>query len=271
VRKKPVLRFSRRILLAGFAAGLLLGGLFGLLFMPIDWSGLLPPGSNSSADRAYLARVALNYSLTHDNSALQRDLAGWDPNQVKALLSDLEQNTTDPQTRQSLLTLDRALRVPAAQPSLTDALLGNPVFIMGLLLSFAPVLGMAALLTVPHLLKRNQPLAVELQVAAEEASSEAELDAQIPEEVVVQQEAEPADGDKTEARQEESTEESGEADTSLGDLASLFEEEDNSLSALDTLCKNLPTVAIDELLTNVKDVLDTLKRSNAQVANRRPK
>ena len=72
---------------------------------------------------------------------------------------------------------------------------------------------------------------------------------------------------KEEAEEEKKKEEEraeSESDTSsgLGDLASLFEEEDTSINVLEAFCKGMPEVTVDEVLTMGTDLLYGLRESN---------
>jgi hypothetical protein len=64
---------------------------------------------------------------------------------------------------------------------------------------------------------------------------------------------------KEEAEEDQPAEEQG---ALLGDLLSLFEEEDTSLSVLELFCKGMPDVAMADLTETATTVARHLKRAN---------
>jgi hypothetical protein len=236
----------------------------------VEWTNSAPWELYPEAQRTFVGLVAENYWRTADISQAERDLAGWDRTELSNLLAAMQGETSDPETRQHLATLAKALQLPGSETSLSASLLNQPIFLVGIFLSAAPLLVAVALIAAPLVRKRG-PSAVELLAQAEQAELLPGLQTEEPlmlrpEEETAEgrkgQEAEPEDtGDKEAAELEE------EQPSDLGDLISLFEEEDTSLSALEALCKGLPEIGIAELSAGSREVVHRLRAANAHPAD----
>jgi hypothetical protein len=157
------------------------------------------------------------------------------------------------------------LRLPGfeSSSSLLTSLLSQPVFILGIFLSIG-IWGAAIVISIaPHVRWGRAPAPV--IDPALFAQSEQSTDA-ILEELLSDITLESVEPDSTEKKEEEkkaeeqpASEQSEESSSGLGDLASLFEEEDTSITALEQFCKNLADIVVDDLAAKAKEFARDLK------------
>jgi hypothetical protein len=183
----------------------------------------------------------------------------------------------------------------SSPPPQMPSLFSQPEFVVSLLFPLAPLIGVAALIVTGRLREpkeeqvENSSEAKELNKAAENAATPSDPtpgeQAPAPQE---NGEGSPADGtgekpvedeesegeeedveDEEKEEEEEEEEEEGEKDDeedekpNLGDLTSLFEEEDTSLASLETLSNEQPEVDMDELVNYTGDTLRDLLTANS--------
>jgi ribosomal protein L12E/L44/L45/RPP1/RPP2 len=270
VPRKPRrgLNLSRQTLIFALAgvgaivAALALGWLLGSLNQPAPaaWQ------SSPAYEKMYLSWVADRYAKTGDTLQAQRDLQGARREDVAASLDALVKETTDPTKRQRLGALTDVIRPPVSQTSFMPMLMAQPVFVFSLLLSFAPLLAAIAILVVPYIRERIKPAPVVEEIAIEEAAQDAALEELLadvkiedPAALVEVKTEEAAPEEQKQEEEEEEEEEQRDDSGGLGDLASLFEEEDTSLSALEAFCKGLAEINMDNLMTNAKETIQNLR------------
>lgn len=270
VQKRP-----RRFLLPlVFGAGLLLGWLvIGWWLWPIQWTNSNPWQLQAKFQRTYVTLVAEEYWRTSNVFEAQESLAGWDRAELKSLLNAMRLDTTDAEARRCLSALAEALDMPGTSSSWFAAL-GQWPIILGALLVMAPLVVAVVLVVGPFIRKKTSaPMASPLQEAQAEAALEellagVQLEGEQVQADQAQQDQPLAQDQLPDEEQEErptEEEEGGEklSASSLGDLASLFEEEDTSLSASEAMAHGLEDIAVADLEKKVSGVVRQLKESNA--------
>lgn len=268
---KPRRRFklSRTMLLIGaLAVGLVVVSLtLGWLLGSMNQPALAPWQSSPAYERMYVTWVAERYAKTGDAAQAQRDLAGPRREYIADLLTTMQKETSDTQKRQQLAALGNLMRPPPSETSFLPTLVAQPVFVISLLLSFTPLLAAIGLVALPYLQSLHKRQAGEEELVTAEEPSDAALE-ELLEDVKLEDptaqvpgEANQAEGAKEEEKKEEEEEEEKQEDQNngLGDLASLFEEEDTSLSALEAFCKGMADVNVDTLITNAKGLVRSIK------------
>ena len=273
-RLADLLHGARRYLLGlTFVGGLLLGWIgIGWWLWPVQWTNSNPWQLAPQYQRTFVSLVAEEYWRTSDVSRAKQALAGWDPVNLKALLTAMKNETTDAEKRQQLTALSAALEIPGSETSLVSSIFGQTGVIVSIILSASLLLGAVVILAVPRF--RQQVPSAEEQLAEGEASEASleellagvELEGQQVQEGRAagvqeqgQQEEEKEEEKEEEAEEDQPAEEQGGL---LGDLLSLFEEEDTSLSVLEIFCKGMPDVVMADLIETVTTVARHLKRAN---------
>jgi hypothetical protein len=264
-QKKP----RRFLLLPVFGAGLLLGWLvIGWWVWPIQWTNSNPWQLQPKFQRIYVSMVAEEYWRTSDVLRAKESLAGWDRAELNGLLNAMRLDTTDAGARRHLSALAEALDMPTANSSWVATLLSQRAIIVGAFLVIVPLAVAMVLVAAPYVQKKTP----EIQEAQAEAGLEELLaDVQLEGDQVQAsqaQEGQPLaqdqlpDEEQQEREMEEEDEEGNLSGNFLGDLASLFEEEDTSLSASEAMCEGLVEIAIADLAAKVKGVVRQLQESN---------
>jgi hypothetical protein len=244
-----------------------------LVSLTLGWSlgslnqpALAPWQSSPAYERLYVTWVAERYAKTGDAAQAQRDLAGPRREYIADLLTTLQKETSDTQKRQRLAALADVMRPPPSETSFLPALVAQPVFVLSLLLSLAPLLAALALVALPYIQSlRKSPQEEELvaaepsEAALEELLADVQIEEPTAQAVEAQTEQAPAPEEEEEEKQEDQT-------GGLGDLASLFDEEDTSLSALEAFCKGLAEVNVDALLASAKGMVQSFKDGIARRA-----
>lgn len=257
IRKSPYLLMGM-IFGAGLLSGWLVLGLYLWQSGGMAWSSSqYPPGY----EQMYMTWVANRYAQTGDFAQVQKDLATWSRDDIARVLASLQKETVDPEMRRRFAVLADLLGVPVASTSLQSSLFAQPIFLIGIFLSFTLLLVAIALIAVPVSLERQAP-ADELPPPVEPLDANLEellTDVQIG---ALEQTPEKKEEEKKEEEKKEEEKKEEDSDSSaggLGDLASLFEEEDTSLSTLEAFCKGLAEVNIDELLNLGKNIVQRFK------------
>lgn len=268
-------RPRRFILPLAFGAGLLLGWLVvGWWLWPVQWTNSNPWQLQPKFQRTYVTLVAEEFWRTLDVFHAKESLVGWDRAELRQLLDALKTETTDAQARRHLAALADALDMPGTNSSWVDTVLGQRGIIVGAFLVIVPLGVALALVIAPQRQRKVHTLGAspmqeaqpemgldelladaQLEIGQDEASQaqegQAQAPAQAPDQGEQEQETDPAEREEQDPA------------SALGDLASLFEEEDTSLSALEVMCKGLQDIPITDLTTKVARVIKQLRESNA--------
>ncbi len=271
----PKIKISARVQLGlVFGIGVLAGWLvLGWWLLPVQWNNSTPWQLDPAYQRTYIALVADKLWLTTDVAQAQNDLRGWDNTDLQARLTQMQRETTDPEARKHLATLSDALKMSTPDTSLVSSLFSQQIVIVALLLSLIPILIAVGVLTVPALRRRTE---LPEPVVVDELAEEAKLEELLGDTQLVEPGVEEKDKDKKEEKKEDEKKEekppedepSESADSSLGDLSNLFEEEDTSLTALENFCKGLAEVSADQLLSNALDLRRKLREMNTARARK---
>jgi hypothetical protein len=264
-------KFLRRFRLSSKQRILLLVGLllFGGLVLLSATSIIL---GQTSVQQMSMSPAAEKYWRNLDVIQVQKDMKGWSRADLAQLFVTIREQTSDPETRKHIDSLGRTLRLPGfeASSSLLSTLFSQPIFLLGIFLSIG-IWGAAVVISIaPYVRWQGAPVFpsnVSLLTPVEQPT-DAILEELLPEVTLEEAAAEPAEKTEEEKKNEEqpANEQSEEASSGLGDLSSLFEEEDTSISALETFCKNLADVVIDDLATKAKDLARDLRAYVAQSA-----
>ncbi|MFZ5917715.1 MAG: hypothetical protein ACOYZ7_12320 [Chloroflexota bacterium] len=283
-----------RLLLVVFLAGLVLGWMVvGRWLFPAQrnadpWE--LAPQHQSNL----ISLVAADYWHNQDAARAAQALAGWEPESLARLIAEMESQTTSVQVHQQLAALEVALGLPEYRASLLETILEEKLILLSAVFSVLPLAGAILLAVYPRLNSKKAPVAQESdQPSPEEADLLDELfvsdGANVPYGSEPAQAAQAVGSEKVDGEeiQEGSYEEEEELigarageedeedlegfdedwDESTDDdlseigagavadiLTSLFEEDDESLQMLETLCKGLPDISIDELQARAQQV-----------------
>ncbi len=270
-RFADLLHGAKRYLLGlTFVGGLILGWIgIGWWLWPVQWTNSNPWQLSPQYQRTFVSLVADEYWRTSDVSRAKQALAGWGPTELKALLTAMKNETADAETRQQLTALAAALEIPGSETSLISSIFGQTGVIVSIILSASLLLGAVVILAAPRF--RQEAPSAEEQLAEGEASEASleELLAGVELEGQQVQEGQAAEVQEQSQQKEEEKEEEAEEDQPaeeqgalLGDLLSLFEEEDTSLSVLEIFCKGMPDVAMADMIETATTVARHLKRVN---------
>jgi ribosomal protein L12E/L44/L45/RPP1/RPP2 len=240
------------------------------LRLPIPQSNFSPTEWSADYQRLYIIWVASQYWRSGDGAQAQKSLAIWKRDDLAKQLLDLQRSTTDAETRRNLVVLTEALRLPFSESSIGLFIFQQPGVVLGMLLAAVPLLAAAGFVNLPQVRKIRRRILKRIGVMVKEEEeaavgtnpNEASLDELLAQAQAAEAEAQAEAGvqaaDVPGQEQEAEKKEEEEADAQsggLGDLASLFEEEDTSVGALEAFCKGMAEINIDELLTLGKNVV----------------
>lgn len=211
-----------------------------------------------------MSPVAEQYWRNLDVAQVQRDMAGWKREDLARLFVTVQAQAFDPETREHIAVLGKTLGLPGFAPSssLWSSLLRQPGFLMGLGLAIGMWLAAAWIGLAPLLRRttREKSLDEVLQNMPADQEIGSELLPAISLETPAPGIDEPTTDEKKEEQKETSAEPTEEDPSpGLGDLTSLFEEEDTSISALEAFCRNLAEIEIDNLMVKVQEVAHDLR------------
>jgi hypothetical protein len=252
------------VLILGLA---LVGGLVLLSALSLTAGG-------TSAQQTLMSPAAEKYWRNLDIAQVQKDMKGWSREDLAKLFVTIREQTSDLETRKHIDSLGRTLRLPGfeSSSSLLSTLFNQPIFLLGIFLSIG-IWGAAVVISIAPYVRwgrapafsPNAPL-----LTPTEQPTDAILEELLPEVTLEVAASETEEKKEEEKKNEEqpASEQNEEASSGLGDLASLFEEEDTSITALETFCKNLAEVVIDDLATRAKDLARDLRAFVAQSAPR---
>jgi hypothetical protein len=250
---------SRRRIL--FAAG------FALIGAVILLSALAL--GETSAQQPSMSPAAERYWRNLDVAQVQKDMKGWNREDLARLFITVRQQTTDPETRKQINSLGRTLRLPGfeSSSSLFSLLFNQPVFVLGIFLSIG-IWGAAVVASIaPYVRWQRAPAPAPTlpPLTATEQPAEAILEELLPE-LTLETAPDTPEKKEEEKKPEEqpANEQNEEASSGLGDLASLFEEEDTAITALEQFCKNLADIVIDDLAAKAKGLVRDLRAFVAQ-------
>ena len=260
--KRPLLI----ILITVFTAGMLLGWLvIGWWLWPVEWSSYHPEQSSGNYQQMLINWAADRYWKTGDAAQVQPAFSDWPRQDLAKLLLTMQRQTKDVEARRHLIALTDALGLPISESSLATFIFSQPLMLLSIFLSVAPLLAAFSFITLPRLKKRDAQAAEIVSGAPAPESlddllAEVELEPQTPE-AQAQAQAEAEEEKKKE--EEQAREEADNQSSGLGDLASLFEEEDTSINVLEAFCKGMPEMGVDEVLSLGADILHRLRENNA--------
>jgi hypothetical protein len=264
---------SAILMLGGmFTAGLLLGWLvIGWWLWPIDWTSSAPGQSSLEYQRMFVPWVADRYWQTGDVSQAQQYLAEWKRADLARFIDSLQRETRDVESRRHLVALAEAMRLPSNNSSLLTLIFSQPGIVLGMLLSIIPLIAAVTFVTMPNIsvkigtrigiLKpaREAASIEEFERSGEMPQAEAGLDELITADEPMEQTTEGQQEGEEEKTEEQPAEEAEEQSSGLGDLASLFEEEDTSVNALEAFTKGMAEINIDELFTLGSNIIYQLR------------
>ncbi|MCL4393798.1 MAG: hypothetical protein M1482_03145 [Chloroflexi bacterium] len=252
-----------------YVAGMLLGWLvIGWWLWPVQWTTYTPGQSSADYEHLFVNWAANRYWETKDAAQARQAFATWNRDDLAKLISDMEHSAKDTETRRNLVALEAALELPVSDTSVL-AFAWQPGVLIGVFLSVLPLMGVFAFVGLPRLRRRlgvgasgdvSLPDGVQAEDSLDELMSDVEGGG--AEDVAVTL---PGEEQKEEEKTEDKeSEEDAEGQSSgLGDLASLFEEEDTSINALEAFCKGMPDVSVDDLIAKAADVLQKLRQGNS--------
>ena len=258
--KRPLLL----ILITVFCAGMVLGWLvIGWWLWPVEWTSYHPEQSSGNYQQMLINWAADRYWQTGDAAQIQPAFANWPRQDLAKLLLTLQRQTSDTEARRHLIALTYALGLPVTESSLATFIFSQPLMLLSIFLSVAPLLAAFTYITLPRLRRRGSQAT---EVAADAAPASESLDDLL---VDVELDPETAQGqapdqaeEEKKKEEEQAAEESDGQSSGLGDLASLFEEEDTSINVLEAFCKGMPDMGVDDLLEMGTDLLHRLRESN---------
>lgn len=249
---------------AAFTSGLLLGWLIiGWWLWPVEWTSFNPEQASGDYQHMFVTWAANRYWQTGDATQVQNAFANWNRADLATLLLNMQRQTTDVETRRRLIALIVALNLPVSDSSLLS-FISQPGIVLGVFLATVPLLAGFALVTIPRIRKR---VAATEEFLSEATPPEESLDEMLINAETGEPAAAPGEEKKEEEKKEEppAEEQSDDASAGLGDLASLFEEEDTSINVLEAFCKGMPEISVDELLTMSADIVHRLRTGTVAV------
>lgn len=255
-----------------FLAGLAIGWLvIGWVIWPVHWSNSDPWEMTAKNQKAFVQLVADRYWSDRDLAQAEATLGSWNRNDVNSLLVAMQAETIDVEARQRLDALTQALKLPGGEQSLLASIFGQEGVLIALLIATLPIFMAVGLVVSSRLNAKSaaedegeEPAKEDGEAELEELLADVQLEA--GQAVVLGPDGTPVQpagpgGELTPEQQEEAkeeeeaSEEGPDPNNPLGDLASLFAEEDTSVAQLELLSKGMPDINIDELLGKMRDVL----------------
>jgi hypothetical protein len=261
------LRRSPYLLFGGiFALGLLIGGLvLGLFVLSArPDSSQFPP----AYERMYMTWVADRYAQSNNVAQARQDLALWTREDIVRVITTLQAEQLDLTTRSRIEVLAMGLGVSAAGSSTRSSILTQPIFLVSIFLPVILMLSAMGVIVVPMLRERFIVNPVSLEMSEEDAKlAELLADVQIG---TLDQGPDAQAQEKPEEKKEEPPPAPQDAEDSpssgLGDLASLFEEEDTSISTLEKFCKGMADIKIEDLAGLSQHVLERFLVNNSRAS-----
>ncbi len=256
------------------AAGLLVGWLvIGWLIWPVKWTNSDLWDLSPRNQRTVLQLVADRYWTDRDLALAEATLGSWDRADVNSLLVTMQAEIISPEARDRLAALSQALNLPGGQQSLLDSIFNQDGILIAFGIAVLPLFIAIGLIINSQLRARPQAAAGEEALADNEEAELEELLADVqlenipvggpgeaagqqPDQAAAPGEQPPGQTEATgEDEDQEEDENAVDANNPLGDLASLFAEEDTSVAQLEMMCKGLPDVSVDDLLARTREML----------------
>jgi hypothetical protein len=235
----------------------------------VHWTNSDPWDMSSLHQETYLQLIADRYWTTRDLAQAEDALGGWNRDDVNQRLVAMQSEIVGVEARQRLAALSDALRLPGGEQSLLESIFGQEGILVALGLAALPMLLAIGIVVLSKFRPANTSEdelgpGSDGEASLEELLSDVELEALGGGESPDQQsqtEAAPGQESPTEEQspQEEDEEEDPNSGNPLGDLASLFEEEDTSLVTLEAMSKGLPDYGVEDMLKAAREILHRFK------------
>ncbi len=246
-----------------FIAGLVIGWLvIGWWVWPVHWSNSDPWDMSAKNQKTFVQVVADRYWINRDLAQAEATLGSWNRDDVNSLLVALQAETIEVEARQHLEALSQALNLPGGEQSLLTSIFNQDGIVIALAIAILPMFLAVGLVVASRLRatstdEAGEAAAADGEAELEELLADVQLDAgqaggQPPDQAAAPGEQPP---EQTEATGEEEEEEAPDPNNPLGDLTSLFAEEDTSVALLEGLCKDMPDVDIDDLMKTSREML----------------
>jgi hypothetical protein len=250
-----------------FLAGLLVGWIvIGWWIWPVHWTNSSPWDMSTKYQRTFVQLIADRYWTTRDLAQAEAALSGWGHDDVNGLIVAMQTETLDTEARQHLTALLEALKLPGGEQSLLTSIFNQGGIVFAFALAALPLIIAVGLVVAARVRSRAPaeeaaPFDQEGEAELEELLADVQLDAadgggQPGQE---QEPGQPPKPEEEQPPQQEEEEEKIDAGNPLGDLASLFEEEDTSLVTLEAMCKGMPEVSVDDLVASARNTLHRFK------------
>jgi len=162
-KKKPP--YALLFVMAGLGAIVLMALALGVLMWVNAESAALP------SPEVLIANAADAYSQSGNVARAQQALASIDANRLALTFAKMEAAAPDELSRQRLIALQQALRVPIVAPSLLDTVLSQGLILVSLALAAVPLIGAAVFGLLPAVQRTFRQL-----THPQRAGLEAELD-----------------------------------------------------------------------------------------------
>ena len=148
--KRPLLI----ILITVFAVGMVLGWLvIGWWLWPVEWTSYHPEQSAGNYQQMLINWAADRYWQTGDAAQVQPAFANWPREDLAKRLLTMQRETKDVETRRHLIALTEALHLPVTESSLATFIFSQPLMLLSIFLSVAPLLAAFSIITLPRFLK----------------------------------------------------------------------------------------------------------------------
>jgi len=261
--RRPPARRPRRPLpgWCWLITGLLIGWLLiGWLLWPVQWTNSQPWDLSPAYQQTYVQLVADRYSYDQNLGLAEDALRGWDRAAVNELLVQMQSTAPDAAARRRLAQLAAALSLPGGDQSLASIFSQGGVW-LALALAVLPIIVAVSLILLARLRPPAPPaasdeLSTDAEAGLEELLADLQLDAENGPAAEPDAPSNPVNPENPQPPpEEEEPEQTQDPNNMLGDLASLFEEEDTSLIVLETLCKGMPDIAVEDLLRQGREVM----------------
>jgi len=280
-RKLALPDLRRFLVVVIFVAGLVLGWVgIGWWLWPVQWTNSNPWQLAPQHQRTYVSLVAQDFARTGDVGKAKQALAGWDRAELQSLLNAMKAETASAEVRADLAALTQVLEFRDAPPMSLVSLMGSTGVLVSVLLPVGLLIVAGLVIAAP---RRGKGRAAGLfggggegeegeasEAELEELLAGVDMEGQAVQEGQAQEgvgpggQPEKEEGETEEKDNEQEEEQAEEQQQPLGDLLSLFEEEDTSLSALEAFCKGMPDVNMNDMVDNMHKVLKRLREMNVQ-------
>lgn len=118
--------------------GLMLGGAIGWILFPIELQAILPNATETNQTRQLVLAVADKYWRNLDAVQAQKELTGYDPEELAVIVGVILQETKSRDTRAHVAALAQALDLDMPDSS-GVAILGQPLMWLAVLAALVPI------------------------------------------------------------------------------------------------------------------------------------